>query len=93
MGIPKKGSRKIDINGRPFRFLVKETTIDGHRDQKELSVVVQEDVDKPGNVLRLRAPYGHPVTPEFILEVVQEAFTQGWIPEQRGSAFDLKERP
>ena len=91
MGIPRKGSRTLNVNGKPYRYLVKQTTIPDHADQKELSVTVQEDVEKPGNVLNFRAPFGHPVTPEYVREIVQEAFSKGWVPSARGAAFQLKE--
>ena len=90
MGIPKRGSKRIEIDGKPYRYLVKETHVPDHKDQKELSVVVQEDVDKPGAPLRFRASYGMPVTATVIVETVRQAQTKGWKPEARGSAFDFE---
>lgn len=87
MGIPKKKSRTLEVDGWVMRFLVKETHIEDHPDQKELRVVVQEDIEKPGRVLKFKAPYGHPMTKDFIKEVVREAITKGWDPKSRGGAF------
>ena len=99
MGIPKKGSRTADVDGRSYRYLVKEVfrmatraEIDRHPDEpneKELAVTVQEDIAKPGNVLQFRAPYGHPVTREVIADYVRRALSRGWNPKNRGSAFVL----
>jgi hypothetical protein len=91
MGIPRKGSRRTEVDGKPYRFLVKETHIPDHHDQKELVVVVQEEAEKPGNVLRFRYPYGAPVTPETIAVAVRQGLGLGWNPSARGSAFELPE--
>lgn len=91
MGIPRKKSRRVDVDGKPFRYLVKETHIAGHRDQKELSVTVQEDVEEPGNVLQWRWPYGCGVTAEDVRAGVRTAIQQGWVPSARGPAFSLYE--
>lgn len=92
MGIPKKGSRKVEVNGRAYWFLVKETNVPDHRDQKELSVTVQEDAPRPGNVLQFRAAYGFPVTPELVAGTIRHAIEKGWQPSKRGSAFMLEAR-
>lgn len=68
---------------------MKETHVPEEYDQKELAVTVQEDAEKPGNVLQFRAPYGHPVTRDVIADHVRLAISRGWKPEKRGSAFDL----
>jgi hypothetical protein len=89
MGIPRKGSRSVEVDGQKFRFLVKETHIPDHKDQKELSVTVQEDADRPGRVLQFRLPYGFPVSPEWMKGTVREALKAGWDPKSKGSAFAL----
>lgn len=89
MGIPTKGSRTTLVDGREFRYLVKETHVADHLDQKELSVTVQENSERPGNVLQFRTSYGYPVTSDYISVMVRRAFTQGWRPEKRGPAFML----
>jgi hypothetical protein len=87
VGIPRKGSRSLDVDGRKFRFLVKETHVPDHKDQKELAITVQEDADKPGRVCQLRLPYGFPVSPEWMRETVRMAMKDGWNPSDRGGPF------
>ncbi len=89
MGIPVKGSRTTEVDGRVFRYLVKETHVLEHADQKELSVTIQEDVEDPGNVLQFRAGYGSPVSPGYIALAVRHAFALGWVPSKRGAPFTL----
>jgi len=89
MGIPRKGSRLVDVDGQKFCFLVKQTFIPGHKDQKELSVTAQEDADRPGRVLQFRLPYGYPVTPETVREFIRMALEEGWRPSERGGAYEL----
>lgn len=89
MGIPKKGSRLVAVDGKQYRFLVKEVNVPDHPDQKELSIVVQEDVERPGNVLRFRHDYGVPIILAEIPFYVRKGLKQGWDPAKRGAAFEL----
>lgn len=90
MGIPIKGSRKLVYGpNQSFRFIVKETHIPDHKDQKELLVTVQEDVPKPGNVMQFRAAYGKEITPKTIAYMIGRAIKAGWDPSKRGGAFRL----
>jgi hypothetical protein len=89
MSIPHKGSRLVDVDGKPYRFLVKETHVPDHHDQKELSVTIQEEADKPGRPLQFRWPYGHAVTPEDVRTAVRDAVKKGWDPASRGGVFLL----
>ena len=68
MGIPCKGSRKVEVGGKPYLYLIKETNIENHHDQWGLTVTVQEDCKKPGGVL----------------QVIEEALKRGWDPNARG---------
>jgi hypothetical protein len=89
MGIPRKGSRLIEVDGKQYRYLIKESNIEGHKDQKELSVTVQEDTDKPGNVVQFRVGYGAALYPRDIEYNIREAQKKGWNPSKRGSAIRL----
>lgn len=91
MGIPKKGSRKIDVDGKGFRFLVREKKIPDFEDLK-LSVTVQEEADKPGRCFQFDWPHGHFVTPEDVKVAVRDAMKAGWDPWSRGGVFTLLER-
>lgn len=86
MGIPKKGSRTIAVDGRNYRYLIKESHIAGHKDQKELSVTIQEEADKPGNVVQFRVGYGAGILPRDVEYNIREAQKRGWNPSKRGSA-------
>ena len=86
MGIPKKGSRTITVLDKEYRYLIKETNIDGHKDQKDLSVTIQEVADKPGNVLQFRAGYGAPILKPDVALNIRSALKTGWNPSARGSA-------
>ena len=78
VGIPKKKSRSVEVDGVPFRFMVSQVTIPDHADQFELSVTVQEEHERPGGVLQFRLPYGFPVGPASIRNVVRQAKKAGW---------------
>lgn len=93
MGIPRKGSRSITVDGRQYRYLIKQTHIAEHKDQKELSVTVQEDVERPGRVLQWRWPYGCSVLPDDIKANIRFALERGWEPSERGMAFVLGDNP
>lgn len=86
MGIPHKGSRSIKVDGKDYRYLIKETHIPEHKDQKELSVTIQEEADKPGNVVQFRVGYGAALSPKDIEYNIREAQRRGWDPSRRGTA-------
>jgi hypothetical protein len=89
MGIPRKGSRSVETDGKQYVYLVKETTIPDHADQKAITVVIQEDVEKPGRVLRASYFYGNSITPTLIQGLIREGRALGWHPADRGGAFNL----
>ncbi len=89
MGIPRKGSRSVEAFGKRYIYIVKGTTIPDHADQKATTVVIQEDVEKPGRVLRGTFFYGVEITPAFVEDLVREGRSIGWNPSDRGAAFDL----
>ncbi len=89
MSIPRKGSRKLVLEGKAFLFLVKQITIPDHADQKAARIVIQRDVEKPGRVLRGAFFFGVAFTPAYVKELIQEGMRLGWDPDERGAAFDL----
>lgn len=90
MGIPKKGSRSTDHNGVEYNFIVKETNVPDHKDQKELQVTVQVDSDRPGAVMQFRAMWGVPITRALVTRAIGKALKEGWKPDIRGSAFTIE---
>jgi hypothetical protein len=93
MGIPVKGSRTVSHEGKKFRYLVKETHIPDHRDQKEISVTVQEATPCPGRTLQARFGYGTSVSPHMVEKLIQLGLSKGWNPSARGAAFRLGNDP
>lgn len=96
MSIPHKGSRLVDVDGKPFRFMVKERVAipgsdspHGPADQKLIWVTVQEDVEEPGRPMQYTWPYGHAVTPEDVRTAVRDGMKAGWDPSSRGAAFQF----
>ena len=89
MGIPRKGSRTVEAGGKRYVFLVKQTAIPDHPDQKSLRLVVQEEAERPGRVLRAHFFFETPITPAFVEALIQEGSSLGWNPSDRGAAFDL----
>lgn len=87
MGIPKKKSRRIVVDGRKFLYLVKETRGLEDHDHKLLCVTVQEDADRPGRVMQFWYPHGVAVEPSVVHEGIVTALSAGWDPEERGGAF------
>lgn len=99
MSIPRKGSRKVEVEGSPYLFIVKQAKggnlvdlPDGtQRYEPDSVVTVQEDVERPGNVLQARFPYGFTVDLPVVFGCIQEAKKKGWNPSARGPAFVLKD--
>jgi len=89
MGIPRKGSRTVEAGGKRYVFLVKETTIPDHPDQKSLRVVVQEESEKPGRVLRAHYFFKTSISADRVKALIQEGRSLGWNPSERGVAFDM----
>lgn len=89
MGMPRKRSRKLSVDGKNYIYMVKETHIPEHHDQKELSITVQADVDRPGRVMQFRAGYGTEIGPTVVMQQIERALQSGWDPTERGAAFQL----
>lgn len=101
MGIPRKGSRHIDVDGKPFRYIVREDgpvvkddddpSMDYKKPQREfLLVTLQEDVERPGRVCQVRLAGGTEVSPELIRQTIREATRGGWDPSSRGGPFQIQ---
>lgn len=90
MSIPRKGSRKINVSGRNFIYLVKESKgYDDVLNMKMVTITVQEDNDRPGRVMQFSVVKGVEVTPSFLSEKIAAALSKGWDPNARGSVFNL----
>lgn len=85
MGIPKKGSRRIEAGGSAYRYMVGRP----RPGDKTVAVTVQQDAERPGRVMQFRAAPGFEVTPEVVRDAVARAVSEGWDPAARGAAFTL----
>jgi hypothetical protein len=79
MTIPKKGSRKLTIDGKPFRYITKTLTKD---EGTSTMLTVQEDCFEPGNVLQvdfdaIRLVFESPVASMNLLETNRGCFGIG----------------
>lgn len=84
MGIPRKHSRRITVDGKEYRYLIKETHVLEHKDQRELSITIQELAEKPGNIVQFRADYGVSIHKPDIALNIKSALARGWEPSKRG---------
>lgn len=100
MGIPVKKSRRVEHDGKNYRYLVRETgpsapaeddPCKGYvpRHRTHILVTVQEDVDQPGRVLQAKFPYRTEVGPFFVESVIKDGIQLGWNPSEKGGAFNL----
>lgn len=87
MGIPKKGSRTVEVEGRNYRYILKETHVLNKPKELTVTLTVQEDVERPGRVFQAVFAYGEEVSPKMVREVVQSARQAGWDPAAKGAAF------
>ena len=99
MSMPRKGSRRITVDGRTYRWTVrpKPTYCQG-LDWGPLTFAV-EHADTPGQVLSVatRSPRldnwlnlsGTPVTPLIVEQSVRTALAAGWEPGRSDGVFRL----
>ncbi|GGZ98068.1 hypothetical protein GCM10010371_67220 [Streptomyces subrutilus] len=101
MTLPKKGSRRIVVNGVAYRWRVRRRpTYDQGMSWSPLTYAV-EQADAPGTTLMVRTDRPHPgnwmseltfpVLPSSVAAAVQAAREKGWTPEAPGSPFLLDE--
>lgn len=96
MGIPRKKSRNIEVDGRHFRWMLSSYRIQERWDDEMPAwhtgtATVQEEAEKPEHVVQveLRWLRGSSVTPEIMREVIRRTLNAGWDPESR-KAPELK---
>ena len=90
MGIPKKKSRSLEVDGVRFRFMIKDGPVTPDPSDREVFLTVQEAEDAPGRILHVALPHGHEVTPETVRKLVRQALTSGWKTSERGGPFNLE---
>jgi hypothetical protein len=105
MGIPRKGSRRIVVDGVAFRWILRTAGSRYDRWDDRLphrragTVIVQEESDSPGRPVKFGAVWKGPmdtcskdggcVVPAMVERGVRRAMADGWVPGQRGAVLDL----
>jgi hypothetical protein len=90
MSIPRKGSRKISVDGRDFIYIIKESKgYDDTLNMKMVVVTVQEDIERPGRVFQFSEVKGVEITPSLMETKISLALRKGWKPNDRGAAYNL----
>lgn len=94
MGIPRKKSRRIDVDGKAFLWLMKPGCYCYEDCDKTHggTVTFQIDEQRPGRVCQTYLSWSYPdgsVTPEIIRQVIRRALDTGWDPNERGGAFHI----
>jgi hypothetical protein len=99
MAIPKKGTRIIEVNGRRFRWLVRRKPTYSQGNAWTHLTLAAELADTPASVLHVEFGFPRPdnwfrresasVTPAVVADVIGEALSSGWRPEEPGPPFEL----
>jgi len=99
MAIPKKGSRKIVVDGIAYRWRIRWKPSISTQDCFSAGLTAAVELyDEPRGVLMIcftHSSYKHypsmqiePVTPTHVKTAIETAIEKGWIPADKGS-FDL----
>lgn len=101
MSIPKKGTRKIIVDGEPFIWLIRRQATNMQADYGcgNLHVAVQH-AQEPGSVLVIITDRPHPqcwgtnevrpVTPSDAAQWIGQAMQFGWQPQLPGITFEVR---
>jgi hypothetical protein len=101
MTIPKRGSRRIEVDGEAFLWRVrKRPTADQRSGRTPLLIAIASE--QGGPALIVRCLFSHPsnevalhaeaVTPAQVAAYVREGKRAGWAPTKPGRAFELEPR-
>ena len=99
MAIAKKGSRRIVVDGVPYRWKVrKKPTYSQANTWTNFNLSV-EQMEAKGSVLFVELPHAHPsnwmgepslpVLPSDVERLIKDALAMGWQPAQAGKTFAL----
>ncbi|BAY23757.1 hypothetical protein NIES2100_35490 [Calothrix sp. NIES-2100] len=98
MSIPKRGTRKIVVDGEPFIWLIRRQATNDQADYGCGYIhVAVEHAQEPGSVLVIRTDRPHPqdwgtfevqpVKPKDVAEWILQTMRSGWEPRSLGSPF------
>jgi len=103
MGIPRKDSRKIEVEGETYLWRMSKKTRYGGDSPGATTLTIQRDDARPGCVCQVllrsknldpnmeEGQYQHTASlkPQDVKDVISRARTRGWDPSVRGPAFTL----
>lgn len=100
MGIPKKGSRKIFVDGIEYRWRVRHKSTYSQSDYNLSYVNASvETYDTAKCTLLITFPWARfdaytgegeqPITPRLIESCIKTALIRGWKPTEKGQTFTL----
>ena len=99
MGIPKKGARKITVDGEPFIWLIRKKATYGQTDFGVGLNVAVEHAEESGSKLIIMTDKPHPqdwattqvkpVIPSEVVSWINQAINTGWEPKKSGKPFEL----
>jgi hypothetical protein len=107
MSLPKKGSRKIVVDGLEYRWTIRRKPTYGQREYKGqksyagMTVGIERILETKGSILLVELyrarPDGEwlvdktPITPKIIEQYICTALEKGWQADRVGKPFILKE--
>lgn len=103
MGMPRKKSRKVEVEGAVYLWRMRTKTQYVGDSPLATTLTIQRDDERPGRVCQVRlrsknirdemeeGDYLHRATlhPQDVRDVISRALKRGWDPSERGIAFDL----
>jgi hypothetical protein len=97
MGMPRKGSRKIVIDGKLYYWRLPAKKQFHDYDEmppyrNSATLTIQSGSDNPGRVAQTLVAWieGEAFTPEAAEIMIRKALVTGWNPDERGSAFKFE---
>ena len=100
MAMPKKGARKINVDGTQYLWKVRRRPTYAQGLGKAPLTVAVECAESPGATLVLSFPFARPdswvaprvgvATPENVACGIRQALQAGWTPDAPGAAFEVE---
>lgn len=102
MTIPRKGSRKIVVDGVKYRWLIRRKATYSQADYGDgkIHVAIESD-DKNGTILLIETDRPHPadcatdevipVKPSDVASWIKAAIGKGWNPKKSSATFRIQE--
>lgn len=81
MGLAKKGSRRIVVDGQVYRWTLSPD------DEPGIAIVVEKAAD-PGQRLVSWVQHDNTISPWMVRAAILKALQEGWQPERKGKPFD-----